>query len=98
MRPTVDFIRDDVTVTVNAPFATRRNGGAELEFRGLSSTERESLATFFKEQACGRQFVFTYKDERGVSYSSRFVDGHLVFVQFSRNAWDCTLSLDLGAK
>ncbi len=68
---------------------------AELEFRSLTSAEKEALAAFFKDTARGMLETWTYTDPAGAERSARFAEAALVFVQFARNVWDCSLRLEL---
>lgn len=68
---------------------------AELEFRSLTSVEKDALAAFFKDTARGMLETWTYTDPAGGQRTARFTEAALVFVQFARNVWDCSLRLEL---
>ncbi|MHC5056713.1 MAG: hypothetical protein ACYTKD_18660 [Planctomycetota bacterium] len=68
---------------------------AELEFRSLTSAEKDSLAAFFKGTALGMRETWTYTDPAGGARTARFAEPALVFVQFARNVWDCSMRLEL---
>jgi len=68
---------------------------AEIEFRSLTSAEKDALATFFKDTARGMLETWTYTDPAGGGRTARFAEPALVFVQFARNVWDCSLRLEL---
>jgi len=68
---------------------------AELEFRSLTSAERDALAAFFKDTARGMLETWTYTDPGGTERTARFAEPALVFVQFARNVWDCSVRLEL---
>ncbi len=68
---------------------------AALEFRSLTSAEKDSLAAFFKDAAGGMLETWTYTDPAGGERTARFAEPALVFVQFARNVWDCSMHLEL---
>jgi len=70
---------------------------AELEFRSLTSAEKEALAGFFEDDASGMQETWTYTHADGTVYTARFVQDSLTFVQFAHNVWDVTVRLELSA-
>jgi hypothetical protein len=68
---------------------------AALEFRSLTSAQKDSLAAFFKDAAGGMLETWTYTDPAGGERTARFAEPALVFVQFARNVWDCSMRLEL---
>jgi len=70
---------------------------AELEFRSLTTAQRDSLAEFFEETAHGMQEAWQYIDPWGRVATARFAEPALSFTQFAANVWDVTLRLELGS-
>ena len=69
---------------------------AELEFRSLTSAEKDSLASFFESTARGMLEMWTYTDPAGGEHAARFAEPAIVFVQFARNVWDVSVRLELA--
>ena len=68
---------------------------AELEFHSLTGAEKDSLASFFKETVLGMRESFTYTDPGGTGCEVRFAEPELVFVQYARDVWDCSMRMEL---
>ena len=102
MSDTITLSRGPTTVTLPIPERLRADrDGTELEFRFLTSAEKESLATFFKETARGTLETWTYTDPSGTEHAARFAEPALVFVQFAGDDWDVSAKitwLDGGAQ
>ena len=68
---------------------------AELEFRSLTTAQRDSLAEFFEEVVHGMREPWQYTDPWGRVATVRFAEPELSFTQFAANVWDITLRLEL---
>ena len=64
----------------------------ELEFRGLTTADKDLLAKFFKDDARGMVETFGYEDHNGTT-RVRFNEAALVFAQYAVNSWDTTIRL-----
>jgi len=81
------------TVSLPDPFQrTRKDPDMELEFRNLSSEDKDALATFFKDSAKGMLKCWDYEDNNGIR-RVRFNEPALVFVQHAADSWDTRILL-----
>lgn len=77
------------------PFQRKRvDPDVELEFRSLTTEQKDQLSAFFKADVRGMAISFGYEDSRGVKIV-RFNEATICFVERTVNAWDVTLRLIL---
>jgi len=65
-------------------------------FTGLTSAQKEGLATFFHETAVGMQNSFTYTDAAANEYAASFAEPQLSFVRRAAEIWDVGVPLRLA--
>ena len=69
---------------------------ADLDFRSLSTAQKEALQSFFHTNVAGVSDNFTYVDTAANSFNSRLLDPTLEFRQIARGIWDVAIKLELA--
>ena len=69
----------------------------DLNFDELSQFEKDSLKTFFEDNADGVMNTFTYVDHHGETWESRFLSGRLEWTEKDDNIWSTNMSMEVSS-
>ena len=70
---------------------------ADLDFRSLTTSEKDDLQSFFHSTVDGSGTTFTYTDADGSTYTARFLNPTLEFTKTYGDVYDISLSLELNS-
>lgn len=93
-RPTKGQVRSDFEngYVQSRPRWTRTRRVFQLQWRSMSSSDKETLAAFFEDNL-GGTFTWTHPSD-GTSYTVRFADDQLEFKHVPVNRWSIKLELE----
>ena len=70
---------------------------ADLDFRSLTTAQKESLVNFFDTEIEGAKETFTYTDSESTAYTARLLTSALMVVKVAAGVWDVVATLELSA-
>ena len=70
---------------------------AEITLESLTAAQKTALDSFYHTTVNGSRETFTYTDTTGTAYAARFLNQTLDYTKVSKECFDITLQLELGA-